>query len=718
MSHRFFALPESKAAKADPALVAADEAHFGRLSDRLSRRVEEVTERLDELRTSGVRGGQAALERDLEVHAMTAELRMLRRFVLDLCLGRVVGEEGEEPVYVGRIGLTDADGTPLLVDWRAPAAEPFFAATRAHPMGVAMRRRYRWNRGRIVDYWDEVFGEAGDPEVAGAALDEDSALIASLGASRTEKMRDVLGTIQADQDEIIRASSRGALVVDGGPGTGKTVVALHRAAYLLYADPQVSQSRGGVLIVGPHRPYLAYVADVLPSLGEEGVLTCTIGDLVPEGEEARPEADPRVAQLKASGRWREAIDRGVRFYEEAPTEKLTLESAGGDVRVTARDWADAFDSYDSGAPHNEARSQVWDALVERLAGKANDAGRDLDLVSAEYARSEDLRRIFNHAWPSLDPTNVVEDMFSVPAYLRLCAPWLSPEEIRLLQCENPREWTESDLPLLDAARARVGDPRAEERRREREAAARAQRAEMEKVVDELMDADDSELGLMKSLRHGDLRDALVDQAALPAEQRDRMAGPFSHVIVDEAQELTDAQWQVLLQRCPSRSFTVVGDRAQARAGFAESWEQRLERVGLREARVDTLKFNYRTPSEVMDEAAPVIRAALPDANVPESVRSSGVPVRRGSAADLESVVGEWIVENEDGVACIIGATDVEAAFASGLTRVSVLDPVRAKGLEFDLVVLVRPHEFGEGVAGAVDRYVAMTRSTQRLAVLE
>ena len=309
-------------------------------------------------------------------------------------------------------------------------------------------------------------------------------------------------------------------------------------------------------------------------------------------------------------------------------------------------------------------------------------------------------------------------MFSVPAYLRLCAPWLSPEEVRLLQRENPREWTESDLPLLGAARARVGDPGAEERRREREAAAKAQRAEMEKVVDELMDADDSELGLMKSLRHGDLRDALVDQAVLPAEQRDRMAGPFSHVIVDEAQELTDAQWQVLLQRCPSRSFTVVGDRAQARAGFAESWEQRLERVGLREARVDTLKFNYRTPSEVMDEAAPVIRAALPDANVPESVRSSGLPVRRGSAADLEVVVREWLEANEEGVACIIGATEVEAAFAMDLARVSVLDPVSAKGLEFDLVVLVRPHEFGEGGAGAVDRYVAMTRSTQQLAILE
>ena len=717
MSHTYFALPDAASAKAAPDLIAADDAHFARLADRLSRRVAEVTDRLGELRTSGVRGGQAALERDLEEHSMTAELRMLRRFALDLCLGRIVGETGEEPVYIGRIGLTDADGTPLLVDWRAPAAEPFFAATRAHPMGVTARRRYRWNRGRIVDYWDEVFGDPGSGDSTDAALDEDSALIASLGASRTEKMRDVLGTIQADQDEIIRASSRGPLVVDGGPGTGKTVVALHRAAYLLYADPQVEASRGGVLIVGPHRPYLAYVADVLPSLGEEGVLTCTLSDLVPEGERARPESDPRVAALKSSARWREAIDRGVRFYEEAPTERLTLESAGGDVRVTARDWADAFDAYDIGAPHNEARTQVWDALVERLAAKGNDAGRELELVSAEYARSEDLRRIFNHAWPSLDPTNVVEDMFSVPAYLGLCAPWLSPEDVALLQRENPREWTREDLPLLDAARARVGDPGAEQRRREREAAARAQRAEMEKVVDELMDADDSELGLMKSLRHGDLRDALVDQAALPVERGSRMAGPFSHVIVDEAQELSDAEWQVLLERCPSRSFTVVGDRAQARAGFAETWAERLDRVGLRGARTASLKFNYRTPSEVMDEAAPVIRAALPDANVPESVRSSGVPVRRGTIAELESVVTTWLANAEEGVACIIAATDVETSFAKEHPRVSVLDPVSAKGLEFDLVVLVRPEKFGDGVSGAVDRYVAMTRSTQSLVVL-
>ena len=194
-------------------------------------------------------------------------------------------------MYVGRLGLTDSSGRRLLLDWRSPAAEPFFGATHANPMGLASRRRYRWTRGRITDYWDEVFTP--DGLEGHAALDDQSAFIASLGANRSGRMRDVLGTIQADQDAIIRAGSRGALVVDGGPGTGKTVVALHRSAYLLYSDPRLGHRRGGVLFIGPHQPYLAYVADVLPSLGEEGVQTCTLRDLVPEGPRRRPRPTPK-----------------------------------------------------------------------------------------------------------------------------------------------------------------------------------------------------------------------------------------------------------------------------------------------------------------------------------------------------------------------------------------------------------------------------------------
>ncbi|MFI5425733.1 hypothetical protein ACHMWU_01900 [Aeromicrobium sp. UC242_57] len=228
------------------------------------------------------------MDRDLEIHRLTARLRTLRRFDLDLCLGRIISADGVEPVYIGRIGLTDDEGRRLLVDWRTPAAEPFFAATHARPAGLVSRRRYRWTAGRVSDYWDEVFDA--DALDGHAALDDQSAFIASLGAERSSQMRDVLGTIQADQDAIIRAGSRGALVVDGGPGTGKTVVALHRTAYLLYSDPRLGDRRGGVLFVGPSRPYLAYVADVLPSLGEDGVQTCTLRDLVPEGSRGRHRA--------------------------------------------------------------------------------------------------------------------------------------------------------------------------------------------------------------------------------------------------------------------------------------------------------------------------------------------------------------------------------------------------------------------------------------------
>src|SRR4051794_1543654 len=255
-----FALPEHLAAKAAPRLIAADEQHFAAVSESLEQTIADLSARLDAARKAPGGSGQQALDRDQEVHRLTGRLRTLRRFGLDLCLGHLVRTDDPEPVYVGRLGLTDPSGRRLLLDWRSPAAEPFFAATHANPMGLASRRRYRWSGGRVSDYWDEVFvPDAFDGHAA--ALDDQSAFIATLGGHRTARMRDVLGTIQADQDAIIRAGSRGALVVDGGPGTGKTVVALHRTASLLYPAPRRGHRGGGVLFIGPHEPYLAYVSD-------------------------------------------------------------------------------------------------------------------------------------------------------------------------------------------------------------------------------------------------------------------------------------------------------------------------------------------------------------------------------------------------------------------------------------------------------------------------
>jgi DNA helicase IV len=708
-----FDLPAHLSAKADTALIGGDDQHFAAIAESLARTIADLSERLDAERRAPGGIGQEALDRDLEVHRLNTRLRTLRRYGLDLCLGRVVRAGDAETIYVGRLGLADSAGRRLLVDWRSPAAAPFFGATHAHPMGLASRRRYRWIRGRITDYWDEVFTP--DGLEGHAALDDQSAFIASLGSNRSARMQDVLGTVQADQDAIIRAGSDGALVVDGGPGTGKTVVALHRSAFLLYADPRLGPGRGGVLFVGPHQPYLAYVSDVLPSLGEEGVQTCTLRDLVPQGASAAVETDPEVARLKSAMDVGTAIEAAVRFYEEPPRTGMTVETPWSDLWLSAEDWVEAFAAPDPGTPHNEAREQVWEALLQILVDKHDD-DVPADLLRKSLLQDRELLAAVHRAWPLLDAADLIADLWSVPAYLRRCAPWLGADEVRALQRRDAHAWTVSDLPLLDAARQRLGDPEASRRRRRQQAAVADRREQMSRVVDELISADDSEMLVMSMLRGQDAQQTLVDDAAVPSADPDVLAGPFAHIVVDEAQELTDAEWQMLLLRCPSRSFTIVGDRAQARHGFAESWSERLARIGLDRVTVASLSINYRTPEEVMAEAEPVIRAVFPDANVPTSIRRGGVPVLHGSVSELGSILDTWLADHAEGegIACVIG----EPGFRfPARPRVRSLTPELAKGLEFDLVVLVDPDGFGTGIEGAVDRYVAMTRATQQLVVL-
>ena len=545
-----FDLPARLAAKAGPALIADDEQHFAAIAESLEQSIAELSDRLDAERRAPGGIGRNALDRDMEIHRLTARLRVLRRFGLDLCLGRIVSADRPEPVYIGRLGLTDRAGRRLLIDWRSPAAEPFFGATHANPMGLASRRRYRWTRGRVSDYWDEVFTFEGLE--GNAALDDQSAFIASLGASRSARMRDVLGTVAADQDVIIRAGSAGALVVDGGPGTGKTVVALHRSAYLLYADPRLGHRRGGVLFVGPHQPYLAYVADVLPSLGEEGAATCTLRDLVAEGAAAGIETDPEVARLKSSADLVHSIEPAVRFYENPPAQGMTVQTPWSDIWLSAGDWAEAFDAVEPGTAHNEARDQIWEQLVVILTDKFDGGGEVPEhLLRRSLLGNEELRAALNRAWPLIDAADLVADLWSVPAYLRLCAPWLTPAEIATLQRADAQAWTVSDLPLLDAARQRLGDPQASRRKRRHDAVVAAERERMARVVDNLIEAADDEYGtgLVTMLRGEDFRDALVDRvrAAGPrsgparrpvrAHRRGRGAGTDRRAVADAAAAL-------------------------------------------------------------------------------------------------------------------------------------------------------------------------------------
>lgn len=691
-----------------PTLDPADEARLREIDRALEAARADVERRLSDARRTDGGTGQDAMDRDIAVHRLVSRQTVLRRFTRDLCLGKVVPADGGEELYVGRTGLVSPEGKRLLVDWRAPAAEPFFGATHEDPMGLAMRRRFLWQLGHVVDFWDEVF----DPQLPtdSRALDEHSAFIRSLGGSRSPRMRDVLGTIQADQDRIIRAGSRDALVVDGGPGTGKTVAALHRAAYLLYADARVSRTGGGVLFLGPNDRYLSYVDDVLPSLGEDSVRIATLRRLVAEGDGASVEADPRVAAIKGRTEWEHTIATIVREYERVPDEPTVVATSWADIDIEPDEWAEALEAADDGTPHNEARDAVWNQLLDLVTAKVTEMPPHL--ARRELEHHSGLRETFDRVWPMLSPAGLVAALWTSPPLIARHAAWLSDDDAERIRRTDGTAWTLADLPLLDAARDLIGDPAATERRLAHARALTAERERIETVVEYLHDADEDGEGTSLMLDASDMQERLIDPGALPTLPTDALAGPFAHVIVDEAQELSPAEWRMLIRRCPSKSFTIVGDRAQARYGFTETWQERLTSLGIARSTVAELTINYRTPAEIMAEAAPVIRTARPDANVPTSVRETGRPVQHARVGDLATILERWLGEHDEGVACVIGSADVPP-----LPRVTALTPPEAKGLEFDLVVLVDPDSFGDGVTGAVDRYVAMTRATSDLVIL-
>lgn len=720
--------------------------------------VSRLYERLDTLREQAEsallasfaqvgKGLQARLERDVTVAERTDLLSALNSVESGLCFGRIDFADGIRH-HIGRIGIRqdDEDRTPLIVDWRAPVARPFYLATGHSPMGLR-RRRHLTTLGRTVTaLHDEVLDLTDQVRTGYEDPSGDAVLLAALGAARTGRMADIVQTIQAEQDEIIRAPHRGVLVVEGGPGTGKTAVALHRAAYLLYAYRE-QLARRAVLIVGPNPAFLGYIGEVLPSLGETGVLLSTVGELFP-GVEVTGTDSPAAAEVKGRAGMADVLARVLRDRQTVPDPALPIRHERETLlleRATAEDARHC--ARQTGLPHNLARAHfgrfVLDALTAQLADRLGtdpyDGENFLDpdeigQLGRELNDNPAVHAAIDAFWPYLTPQQLVGDFLADPVQL----PYIDAELVR----RTGGGWTVGDIPLLDEAAELLGEDdraaRAAAARERGEQVAYAQGVlelsygsrsfEFEDGESEVLTAHD----LIDAERFADRHEETDHRSAAERAAADR-TWAFGHIIVDEAQELSAMAWRLLMRRCPTRSLTLVGDPAQTGdpAG-CDSWRQILDPyVGDRWSHV-RLGVNYRTPAEIMELAAGVARAADPSYEPPRSVRSTGVRPRVCATDDLVRTVAEAASREtpDDGRLAVIAPRALHEALAGKLPDVTageepdltrslvLLDPRQAKGLEFDSVIVVEPALIVAGSArGASDLYVALTRATRSLAVV-
>ena len=750
-----------------------ERAYVAMLYAHLDARRADTARRLDGvLHDETVGTPQALTERDAAAAMYTDRLAALRAAEHGLAFGRLDAEDGERR-YVGRMGLLDEerDYEPLLMDWRAPAARPFYTATAASPEGMRRRRHLRTRRREVVALDDEVLDlNAATRENTRSGLTSEAALMAVVTQARTGRMGDIVATIQAEQDAIIRSKPSGVLVVQGGPGTGKTAVALHRAAYLLYTHRD-RLARRGVLVVGPNPTFLRYIGQVLPSLGETSVVLATIGQLYP-GLDARRTEPVATAAVKGRVEMAQVIATAVRDRQQVPRRSVRLLVEQQEVRLdrdiahTARTRARR-----SRKPHNQARrifqKEVIRLLAEQVArtlgGRALLDEGDLADIREELAQSPHLARELDALWPTLSAEQLLGDLYADEHRLDAAARRLAAEDRALLYrpplgADIPLglHWTPADVPLLDEAAELLGDDGRESATRE----AAALRAEVE-YAQGVLDVLDLEEDLdPELLRATDIVDA--DRLAERQQVRrydstaERAAADrewtYGHVIVDEAQELTPMAWRLIMRRCPSRSMTVVGDIAQTGdLSGAGSWGEVLGPYVANRWRLEQLTVNYRTPSEIADVADDILAVIDPSLTPPRSVRSTGVAPRTVgvSPSDLDDAVVKVVAEEagavgEGRIAVLAPAgrvsalrerllsSDVDAVADSSPpgpdgpadpevdleSPVVVLPIAKAKGLEFDAVVLVEPAEMlAESPRGANDLYVALTRSTQRLAVV-
>lgn len=652
-----------------------------------------------------------ALERSRQ-RMLRQQYEELRRAREGLVFGRLDGLDGTVR-HIGRVGLRNdgEDSEPLLVDWRAPAARPFYTATAVDPQGQARRRHIRTTGSAVVGVDDEPLDGTITAELVG-----EGALLAALDQRRTGRMSTAISTLQREQDDIIRAEATGPLIVQGGPGTGKTVVALHRVAYLLFAHPKMADQ--AVLVLGPSPRFLQYIAQVLPALGETAVVSATCDTLLPEIRVGRDESR-LLAEIKGRALWQPALENYVTSLLPRPRE-LKLRWEGEFYVITAATVAQALASAVQGRPYHRARAAfaeqlhhiLADAVVEQrealmdemeegfediLArvdrGMQHDhhvgrrsTGSDVDgLLSEEeveslhhrIAENATIARFIEAWWPTLDAETLLRDLLTDRTLLARYAPQLSPEEITAVSAE-PALWASSDIPLLDALADLLGEVEAPPPQGE----------------------------------------FVADHAR---RQRDWVYG---HVVIDEAQELSEMQWQMVLRRCPSRSITAVGDIDQAEAAHRHtSWAQAVQAVFGDRWTAAELTICYRTPREVMDLTEPVLKKAGSHNAPPRAVRSSGTApwVLTITPADLAGAAAQAVRQLQQrwhgGTVGVIAPANRIAELLAVLSDVPVLTATQSKGLEWDATLLIDPQGIAAEPRGWNGLYVALTRCTQELGQL-
>jgi DNA helicase IV len=719
-------MQDDRGATAQQAGLEAEQRVVDVLYARLDTLRDEAGERLADVRRGGPSGSpQNRSERDAFATLYEDRIAQLDAVEDRLCFGRLDLVAGDT-LYVGRIGLSDAEHAPLLTDWRAPAARAFYSATAANPSGV-IKRRHLTTQGRAVTaVEDDVLDvDALEESGLGDTLQGEGALLAALGARRTGRMGDIVATIQAEQDAVIRAPMSGALVVQGGPGTGKTAVALHRAAFLLYQHRALLESRG-VLLIGPSQSFLRYIDHVLPSLGETGTVSTTLGGLVRGTDTSAHERDD-VAELKGRLAMADVVRAAVRERQRVPRADQEFRIDGRVVVLRRHDVREAqARARRDGKPHNEARQSFAKEMISRLTAQlAEQLGESIDAddrreLERDIREDRNLRIAINLCWLPVTPETLLRDLFSKPHLLGNATRSLEPHERRLLLRSADAPFTDADVPLLDEAAELLGDmpgggparpakPTKEELDYAKEVIASFGAHTMIKV--------DAET-LARRMQGGVSRLSVAERA-----WADR-TWTYGHVVVDEAQELSPMAWRMLLRRCPTRSFTIVGDVAQVGAPAGTRWwPETMDPLFGQSWILRELTISYRIPAAVA-RAAQAFAAAhsLPasELSAAREVDDSVVIVHDADAntraASEARRIASDLASTGGGLVAVIADDSRHAALAAAIRNadITLINPLESKGLEFDVVVVVEPAEVA---ARPGDLYVAMTRPTQQLVLV-